>query len=141
MKCPVEVKSNILSKGPKFATLEFTLGLESPFNLDYTLESGQVFRWENRGEWWYGVVGGGVLRAKQEGDVLKCASSSDLIDSRFVRNYFRLDEDLQAVEASILKDDSVRQAVQRFYGLRLIRQDRWECLASSSSPPTPTSRG
>lgn len=110
--------------------MEFTLGLESPFNLDYTLESGQVFRWENRGEWWYGVVGGGVLRAKQEGDVLKCASSSDLIDSRFVRNYFRLDEDLQAVEASILKDDSVRQAVQRFYGLRLIRQDRWECLAS-----------
>ena len=110
--------------------MEFTIGLEPPFSLDYTLESGQVFRWENRGEWWYGVVSGGVLKVRQEGDTLRCESSSDLLDGSFVRNYFRLDEDLQAVIASIMKDAVVRQAVQRFYGLRLVRQERWECLAS-----------
>jgi len=108
----------------------FEVSLETPFSLDYTLESGQVFRWENRGEWWYGVVAGSVIKARQEGDVLDCVTGSELLSPSFVRNYFRLDEDLQSVLASIMKDDHVRQAVQKFYGTRLVRQDRWECLAS-----------
>ncbi len=110
--------------------MEFSIGLESPFSLDYTLESGQVFRWENRGEWWYGVVSGGVLKVKQEGDTLRCISGSDLLDGAFARNYFRLDEKLEQVLDSIMKDETMTQAVQRFYGMHLLRQDRWECLAS-----------
>lgn len=110
--------------------MEFTIGLESPFSLEYTLESGQVFRWENRGEWWYGVVSGAVIKLKQEGDSLRCISGSDLLDSAFIRNYFRLDEDLQQVLSSIMRDERMTQAVQRFYGMRLVRQERWECLAS-----------
>ncbi len=110
--------------------MEFALALDSPFSLDYTLESGQVFRWENRGEWWYGVISAGLLKLRQEGDTLKCSSSSDTIDGSFVRSYFRLDEDLQPVLASIMKDETLTTAVQKFYGLRLIRQDFWECLAS-----------
>jgi N-glycosylase/DNA lyase len=110
--------------------LDFTIGLEGPFSLDYTLESGQVFRWERRGEWWYGVVSAGVLKLKQEGDSLKCVSSNDLLDSGFVRGYFRLDDDLEGVLASIAKDPPITNAVQKFYGMRLMRQERWECLAS-----------
>lgn len=110
--------------------MEFTIGLESPFSLEYTLESGQVFRWERRGGWWNGVVSGGVLKVKQEGDSLRWASSSDILGSGFVRNYFRLDENLEEVLASITKDQAVTQAVQKFYGIRLIRQERWECLAT-----------
>ncbi|MBI3859887.1 MAG: 8-oxoguanine DNA glycosylase [Thaumarchaeota archaeon] len=67
---------------------------------------------------------------RQEGGVLRCASSSDRLDSSFVRNYFRLDEDLTVVLASIMKDDVEREAIQKFYGLKLVRQERWECLAS-----------
>ncbi|MGD0146268.1 MAG: DNA glycosylase [Nitrososphaerales archaeon] len=110
--------------------MEFTIGLESPFSLEYTLESGQVFRWQNRGEWWYGVVSGGVLKVKQEGDSLRCVSGTDFLDSAFVRNYFRLDVELEKVLSSIMKDETITHAVQTFYGLRLIRQERWECLAS-----------
>ncbi len=110
--------------------MEFTIGLESPFSLDYTLESGQVFRWENKGEWWYGVVSGAVLKLKQEGDSLRCVSGSDLLNSGFLRNYFRLDEELEQILASVMKDETITQAVQRFYGMRLMRQERWECLAS-----------
>jgi N-glycosylase/DNA lyase len=111
-------------------SMEYTMGLDSPFSLEYTLESGQVFRWERRGEWWRGVVSGGVLSLKQEGDSLKCVSSGEALGSTFVRNYFRLDEDFEAVLQSIAKDKTITYAVQKFYGLRLIRQDRWECLAS-----------
>jgi len=110
--------------------MDFVVRLESPFDLEYTLESGQVFRWEHRGEWWYGVVDGGVLKVKRDGDALTCASSTDKIDSRFVANYFRLEEDPRPILASIRVDSTMNRATQQFYGLRLVRQDPWECLAS-----------
>jgi N-glycosylase/DNA lyase len=110
--------------------MDFTIPLDTPFSLDYTLESGQLFRWDRRGERWYGVVSGTVLKAKQEGDVLRCSSGSDLVDSSYITRYFRLDEDLDHVLGSLAKDDPTSRAVQRFYGLRLVRQDPWECLAS-----------
>ena len=110
--------------------MEFVARLESPFDLEYTLESGQVFRWEHRGEWWYGVVEGGVLKLKRDGESLTCVSSSDRVDSRFVANYFRLEEDPRPILASIMVDSTMSRAVQQFYGLRLVRQDPWECLAS-----------
>jgi N-glycosylase/DNA lyase len=110
--------------------MQFSVALGSPFALDYTLESGQLFRWEKRGEWWCGVVSGGVLLVRQEGDVLRCVSSSDLLDSAFVARYFRLDEEFDHILASISKDEVIIRAIQRFYGLRLVRQERWECLAS-----------
>jgi N-glycosylase/DNA lyase len=110
--------------------MEFTVALASPFSLDYTIESGQLFRWVKKGEWWYGVVGESVLRIKQEGEVLRCASESDQLNSAFVTSYFRLDEDLEHILATITKDEVITRAVQKLYGLRLARQERWECLAS-----------
>ena len=110
--------------------MEFTVPISSPFSLEHTLVSGQAFRWSRRGDWWYGVVGGGVLKVRQEGDVLKCVSSTGALGASWVSDYFRLDEDLEHVLASISRDDPITRAVERFYGLRLIRQDRWECLAS-----------
>jgi N-glycosylase/DNA lyase len=110
--------------------MEFTVSLDSPFSLEYTLESGQLFRWERRGEGWCGVVSGGVLRVKQEGDLLRCSSSSERLGSEFVTRYFRLDVDLDHVLATISKDETISRAVEKFYGLRVVSQDPWECLAS-----------
>ena len=110
--------------------MEFTVALDGPFSLEHTLESGQLFRWERRGEWWYGVAGSSALKVRQEGDVLRCWSSSDMAGSNFLTRYFRLDEDLNHVLAAISKDRVITSAVQRFYGMRLARQDPWECLAS-----------
>lgn len=110
--------------------MEFTVLLNGPFNLGYTLESGQVFRWKRREGWWYGEVAGGSLKVRQEEDVLRCETSSDSLDSAFVTRYFRLDEDLERVVSAVAKDETMSRAAERFYGLRLVRQDRWECLAS-----------
>jgi len=110
--------------------LEFAVEVEGPFSLEYTLQSGQTFRWERRGEWWVGVVSGGCLKVRQEGDVLRCSSSSSTIDTSFVRSYFKLETDLEPILESITKDQVMAKAVERFYGLRIVRQERWECLAS-----------
>jgi N-glycosylase/DNA lyase len=110
---------------------EFTINTEgTPFNLRYTLESGQSFRWQEKGQWWVGVLGPGVVKVRQEGAALVCVSSTDSINSRTLFRYLGLEEDLQRVLSSIMRDARVTEAVQQYYGLRLLRQDVWECLLS-----------
>ncbi|MGA2199340.1 MAG: DNA glycosylase, partial [Nitrososphaerales archaeon] len=74
---------------------QFTINTEGlPFNLRYTLESGQSFRWQERGEWWFGVLRPGVVKLRQEGASLVCVSSSDALNSRTVFNYLGLEANL-----------------------------------------------
>jgi N-glycosylase/DNA lyase len=97
-----------------------------PFNLDATLCCGQVFRWDKKGDWWYGVAGGKALKVRQAKGELEFANA----DAEFVENYFGLDDDLKKISASIGRDEHIRQALREFWGLRIIRQDPWECLIS-----------
>lgn len=96
------------------------------FNLELTLSCGQVFRWEKK-ERWTGVVKGTVIRAEQEGSELVIESTPD---RKFIQDYFRLDDDLEKIYSEIGKDELMNSLIHKFRGLRLIRQDPWECLAS-----------
>jgi N-glycosylase/DNA lyase len=96
------------------------------FWLDVTLCCGQVFRWEKIGEWWYGVVGDDVLKVRQEGNKLEYENT----DARFVNQYFGLNENLEEIAESIRKDTHINKAIQEYWGLRIIKQDPWECLIS-----------
>jgi len=103
---------------------------DTPFNLDYTLTCGQAFRWEKHNDWWHGVVSETFVKIRQTGAVLQFQSHPEDVDKAFVRSYFRLDDDLPSIYLRIKKDRYVREAVERFLGLRLMRQDPWECLIS-----------
>jgi N-glycosylase/DNA lyase len=101
--------------------------LESvPFNLDVTLCCGQVFKWDKKGDWWYGVVRDKVLKIRQVRAELEFGNA----DERFVERYFGLDDDLQEIRDSVGKDKQIKKALREFWGLRIIRQDPWECLIS-----------
>jgi N-glycosylase/DNA lyase len=94
--------------------------------LDVTLCCGQVFRWDKRGDWWYGVVGDRVFKIRQQNTELEFANA----DKKFVEHYFGLDDDLQEIRDRIGKDETIKTALREFWGLRIIRQDPWECLIS-----------
>jgi len=107
--------------------MKITLDQETtPFNLDYTLQCGQVFRWQKHSEWWYGTVADKVTKIRQTDNILEFEGS----DLDFVENYFRLNDPLPLITAKIGKDDYIKSAINAFNGLRLIRQDPWECLIS-----------
>ncbi|KUG19280.1 MAG: 8-oxoguanine DNA glycosylase [Methanomicrobiaceae archaeon] len=99
---------------------------DQPFDLDRTLDCGQAFRWVKADGWWQGVVGGRAIRIRQEGDRLIYSGA----DEAFIRDYFRLDQDLPAILASIDRDPTIADAIRRCYGLRVVRQPPWECLVS-----------
>jgi N-glycosylase/DNA lyase len=99
------------------------------FDLDYTLDCGQVFRWSLEDGWWHGVIGGHTVRAFHDRD-----NETLILDSRmpedYLIRYFRLDDDLPAIFADMDRDAYVHEAISRYRGLRLIRQEPWECLIS-----------
>jgi len=102
----------------------------TPFSLDHTLSCGQTFRWQKHGDWWVGVVSEVALKMRQSGDMLEFQASSDDVNKGFLEQYFRLDDDLPVIYSKIAKDTHVRSAVRQFHGLRLVRQEPWECLIS-----------
>jgi len=97
-----------------------------PFYVDVTLCCGQVFRWDKIGDWWFGVARDKVFKVRQVKDQFEYVN----IDQEFLTHYFALDEDLEKILDSINKDSHIAKAIKAYWGLRIIRQDPWECLIS-----------
>jgi len=104
--------------------------LITPFDLEHTLRCGQLFRWRKLGDWWYGVVNEKVVKIRQIEDELRFRTFPEEMDTDFVKNYFRLDDNLPHILSQISRDEHIRRAIQCFSGLRIIRQQPWECLIS-----------
>jgi len=101
-----------------------------PFSLEHTLRCGQLFRWKKLGDWWYGVVGDKVVKIRQIADKLKFRMFPEKTTAEFIKNYFRLDDNLPSILSQINKDEHIRRAIQHCHGLRICRQQPWECLIS-----------
>ncbi|MEM2103804.1 MAG: DNA glycosylase [Candidatus Bathyarchaeia archaeon] len=102
------------------------LKLAQPFSLDLTLCCGQAFRWEKIGDFWHGIVKNKPLKMKQKGNILEFKNAS----RDFVESYFRLEDDLPSILTEIMRDQHIENAVKTLKGLRILRQDPWECLIS-----------
>ena len=100
------------------------------FSLDTTLASGQTFRWTRQDGWFYGFIDSRPVKVRQDGDRLQCQGESDALTPDRVRRYFGLDLDYPAIISSINVDMQVHHAIVRYRGLRVLRQDGWETLAS-----------
>ena len=103
------------------------LAADQTFSLDRSLSCGQVFRWDREQDgWWYGVVGDRVIKIRQEGATLQYEGAP----ATFIKHYFSLDTDLDAITNSFDCDPVIHSAITKCRGLRLIRQPAWECLIS-----------
>lgn len=102
---------------------------KTPFNLDHTLNCGQVFRWHKYNGCWFGVVNGSVIKMEQKGNKL-IFNAYPSQSPEFIKRYFRFHDNLPEILHQINKDNLIHNAIKRFYGLRIIDQDPWECLIS-----------
>ncbi|MCY4624617.1 MAG: DNA glycosylase [Chloroflexi bacterium] len=106
------------------------VAVDQPLDLPLTLESGQAFRWHNDGGVWSGFIEGRLLTLERDADGLRVTFDPDAHPDavRAVRDYFRLDDDLPAIYAHLCEDERLSAAVHQHWGLRILRQDPWECL-------------
>ena len=119
------------------ATMPRQLAINQPFNLALTLTMGQAFRWRPLGDGWFsGVIGENLIHVRQTEDGIEYRVGgpdgerpATRKDDQLLRRYFREDDDVAAIYASIAHDPKVDTIVQEFLGLRITRQVPWECLA------------
>ena len=109
--------------------MRFTISLSQPFNLDYTLDCGQTFRWRKIEGSWYGMIGSAAVKATQIKDTLQIESDGELNEERVFR-YFGLEDDLPSIYDSINKDRHIERILRYYEGLRIMRQDPWETIIS-----------
>ena len=100
------------------------------YDLAATLDSGQVFRWQKQGDSWHGVLGNHFVRLTQRENGIHAEAAAPVDDWNFLREFLQTDIDLGAILKIFPDDEPMRAAVATCPGLRLLRQDPWECLAS-----------
>ena len=96
------------------------------FDLEKTLNCGQVFHWENNGAGYVGAIGDKAVYVEQRGNRL----FFDGVARNVIANYFSLDHPLAEICRSFPRDPAMTAARKFCDGLRIIRQPRWECLAT-----------
>lgn len=100
------------------------------YDLKATLDGGQAFRWHGVDGAWEGVVQGRWVRLRAVPGGLEAQAAQAVPDWEWLRHYLALDEDWEAIRATFPPDEPMQRAVAACPGLRLLRQDPWECLAS-----------
>ncbi len=100
------------------------------YDLGATLACGQAFRWQQQGRSWAGVVGAHWVRLHSTPSSITAETAEPVSDWHWLTHYLQLDLDLSGVLRSFPDDEPMCAAVAACRGLRLLRQDPWECLAS-----------
>jgi N-glycosylase/DNA lyase len=111
---------------PALATAEFSV---KDYDLAATLRCGQAFRWRQHGGAWEGVIGSRWVRVRQTAERLRAETVAPG-DWQWLRHYLQLDVQLEEILATFPDDEPMRTAITFCRGLRLLRQEPWECLAS-----------
>ena len=89
-------------------------------NIDDTINSGQVFLWKKFDSKWYGINGKKILVLEDKLD----------IKSKNIHNFFRFDDDFQKIKRQLSKDDIMKKAIKNLPGMRILRQDPFQCYIS-----------
>ncbi len=105
------------------------------FDLDVTLDSGQVFGWRRMGEWWVGEIYGNIVKIRQKRNRLEYELLYGKAKGikKEIKRYFTLDiptKKIKEIYGKLSKDRILKKAIKEFKGLRIIRQEPWYCTAT-----------
>lgn len=96
--------------------------MKNQVNIADSINSGQVFLWERQDDTWFGINGQDVLEIGEQFD----AGSCDAAQKEFLRLGDRYDQMLKEMAV----DGTIRQGIKKYYGMRLLRQDPFQCYIS-----------
>ena len=112
------------------ASLHRTAFAVRDYDLAATLSSGQAFRWNFRNDGWEGIIAGRWVRLTADDFSITAQTAAPVRDWNWLMDYLQIELDLSAVLATFPDDEPMRASVSSSRGLRLLRQEPWECLAS-----------
>ena len=116
----------------------------SLFDPVISINSGQTFLWEKRDNSWYGIYGDHVLKLFVLGSQISSGGSksnrvTNNLEMHFSayphfqsweRQVFRLNDNLSDIFSSFSNDVLVSESINKYPGLRLMRQEPFQCMVS-----------
>lgn len=101
------------------------------FDLTHTFECGQCFRWNRVDDYSYlGVAMGKALKIElHDGVVVMYDTSVDDFNDIW-QYYFDLPRDYGKIKSRLSEDVVLKNACEYGWGIRILKQDSWECLVS-----------
>lgn len=104
----------------------------TPLDLDQTLGCGQTFRWRRAPDGaWRGPLGKNVYTIVRSGAAHTVESVSGGAEAKKrLTWYLRGADDVRAIQRTLGKDPVLKAGIGRMKGLRIVKIDEWECLAS-----------
>lgn len=76
------------------------------------------------------VISNHWVRLRTDGSTLLAETAAPVTDWNWLRHYLQLDVNLRAIIETFPEDVPMQASLQSCHGLRLLRQEPWECLAS-----------
>lgn len=102
--------------------------LDYRFNPEISINSGQMFLWKKYKNSWYGTYGNHILKFTiTDNEVEFCSTPRFDNWERFI---FRLDDNIQDIFTNFSNDAILVKLLKKYRGLRLIRQDPYQCMIS-----------
>lgn len=117
------------------------LEVRQRFDLGLTLGIDQALRWlrSDTHAWHTGIAWGKRVRLRQTPDGDRVEFQSSLVDDSLgpmLHDYLCLDEDIEPTHRVLSEHDSQMQRLVMLYGgLRILRQEPWECLITYALSP------
>ncbi|MEM2900271.1 MAG: DNA glycosylase [Thermoplasmata archaeon] len=111
------------------------------YNLEHTFRCGQAFRWKYEKGFWNGITNGELIFIREVGNSkgISKGNSNEKTEFEFftypkkdnlslICSYFRLEDNMPLILKSITKDKTMRNAIEKYKGLHLLRQEPFESL-------------
>ena len=92
-------------------------------NFNQTINSGQVFLWKQYDDVWYGIDGQNIIKISQQPLSIESTTNNE-------EEFFRFDDNFEEIISQISNDKIVKKAIKKSPGLRLLRQDPFQCYIS-----------
>ena len=102
--------------------------LDSRFNPEISINSGQMFLWKKYRNSWYGTYGNHILKFTITNNEVEFSSSPRF--DNWEHFIFRLDDNMQDIFTNFSNDAILLKLLKKYRGLRLIRQDPYQCMIS-----------
>jgi N-glycosylase/DNA lyase len=101
--------------------------LDLDVSLPATLGCGQAHRWIHKGDLWEGVIGNRIITLRESDGCVICDGTDD---KKMMLDYLRAGDDLDEIYEHVSRDPFVRRLADACPGMRILKQDAWECIAT-----------
>ncbi len=95
------------------------------FSLKHTIESGQFFSFSKTNGSYFIMTQDSSFFVKQEKNKLffNC-------NKKFAKTFFGLNENYDKILKKMARDEHMRKLTAKYYGLRVMKQNPWQCIIS-----------